>query len=425
MERYLLNEHENANSLEVLKTQYPQSIISHRVLETLYDEDPTNDKRLFNWMVKQNILTAHKADVNNQVIRLAREFVLLQTKLKVKDINFYHNTDILQNEINHVKAHLTKAEKRKYKIEEGTTIYEDSHYSVQQCVSEYEICNAGFDTNWCGTHGAIPEKVEDYVCYVIINKRLTHPDINTSEDYEEFIHQQQKFYSLRKLLVLIQKRFNGELNEADLDDYILVDAMGEIHEGALSELTNNHVARTIFNHFKEHKDQTVGAPINEQYQSPELNEGDKVELIYMSLKHSKMPNKGAIGEVTAVVHTPYGIQYQMKWDNGSTFALDPEEDIYKKIGTLNEDIQPKLLEHIKKAYLNKKIELDLYGHRGVIKIEDIKLGRELPHQEFTQDESVWFLISRFNHTEVCRKIINDLYVEVLDLYGIKVKFNII
>jgi hypothetical protein len=323
-------------SLDVLKLKYPHSIISHRVLEELYKEDPSPDKKLFHWMVQQNIKSSHKEDVNNNIIRLAQEFYILRDKMKIRDINFYHTADILQNEINHVKAHLTKAEKRKFKIEEGGVIYEDLRYRILHPTTLSEICNAGFDTEWCSSNHYLPGKLEDYLAYVILDKQLKHPDVKSIEDYVTFGQAQELYFSRRKIMVLFAKSFKGDIHEADLDDYLLVDASNELLDESISDVSNHTIENTIFEHFREHQDETVQLSLIEQFQNEELKEDDRVELVYMKDKTRRKPQIGEKGTVQSVEQTPHGLMYHMKWDNGSTLALLPDEDVWKKIGNLNE-----------------------------------------------------------------------------------------
>jgi hypothetical protein len=364
MERQFLYEAESGHtSLDLLKYKYPQSVISHRVLETLYQEDPSPDKSLFDWMVQQNIATAHHEDVNNQVVVLVKQFFIFQDKMKIRDIHFFHDLDTLQHELSYVRAHLSKAEQKKFKVEEGRVLYEDTHYKVLKPKDMNEVCNSGYDTPWCSSKNHLPTELNDHVAYVIHHKQLKAPEPHL-EDYEAFSRQQQRYWTLRKLLVFISKHFKGTAQEADLDDYLLIDAAGEERDESLSELSTPHIERVVFDDFEgsDNKDKLkreLELPdlevieewcnlteatleqrrvlteryhlLSEQYQNPELTDGDRVELIYMKDSTTRKPQKGERGEVVGVEQTPHGVQYLMKWEKGSTMALYPDTDVYRKL----------------------------------------------------------------------------------------------
>lgn len=363
MERHILNE--NADSLEILKYKYPKSIISPDVLEELYVNDPTEDKEYFDWMVKQNIKTSHKNEVNNKIISLAKDFHLFQDKLKINDINFYHSLEILQNDIDDVKNQLTKKERKRFKIQEGPTIYEDAKFRILKPETMSEVCNAGFDTLWCGSSSLIPEDVNDYSVYVIINKLLQRPDINDYDDPEKFDYAQEKFLRLKKLLVMIDKSFKGSYLEADLQDYLLIDAHNEEFDGALSELTNLHIEKTVFaDHQNSDRKQKIRGELpdigvvqewcetrevvgeqkdiileryrllSEQYNNPELEVGDRVELVSMNDAY-KRPPKGTLGTCIDIEQTPWGPEYKVKWETGIELSLLPKEDVYLKVNKEN------------------------------------------------------------------------------------------
>jgi hypothetical protein len=429
MERYLLMESESGStSLDVLKYKYPQSIISHRVLEKLYEEDPSPDKTLFNWMVQQNIKSSHKEDVNNHVIQLANEFFTLKDKLKIKDINFYHNMDILQHEINHVKAHLTKAEKKKFKIEEGEIIYEDIRYQILNPLTLSEICNAGYDTDWCASNHNLPGKLEEYNAYVIIHKKIKHPDIQAHDDFANFTKQQEQYFSLRKILVLIHKGFKGGIHEADLDDYLLIDANNEVHDCSIADLTNPSIERVVFAHFKAHSDETVELSIVEQLQNPELKEEDVVELIYMLDYTNRKPDKGERGVCTGVVQTPYGVQYQMKWVGGSTLALQPEDDIYRKIGgSLNEGASlEQIAAHIRKRYVGSKVYLKDWGTEyAIVKVlpDDVKSYLEVMKAIIVKHDIVLGVVNHHVIRQVFYNFFKPLKNEIQTFYGVEVLYD--
>ena len=68
--------------------------------------------------------------------------------------------------------------------------------------------------------------------------------------------------------------------------------------------------------------------------NPQLEEGDRVVLLYMDDHHSPV-KAGTVGTVVSVERIPWGdlgYQYRMIWDNKSTLSLDPELDswVFKK-----------------------------------------------------------------------------------------------
>jgi hypothetical protein len=421
MERYLLMEESETNGLDVLKYKYPQSIISHRVLDELYKEDPSEDKILFHWMALQNIKSSHKADVNNRVIQLAKDFFMFRDKLKIRDINFYHDAEILQNEINNVRAHLTRADKLKYKIDEGDGMYEDSKYQILRPVNMHQICNAGYDTEWCSSKYVLPKSLEDYKCYVIINKKLTLPDINDS-DYDHFHEMQDDYNRNRKFLILFHKSFKGDINQADLDDYYLIDAANELCEASIADVVNPTIERKIFADFQDEDTPTLQMSLNEQYQNPELNEDDKVELVYMADYTKGKPNVGEKGVVIGVDKTPFGLEYKMKWDGGSTLSLIPEKDIWIKAGKeLNEAMQPKLFIYIRNQYEGKTITHS-GGSVTILRVSEGNLDDRLP--SFPNKDGLWFTIRQSGHGPHVQKIKNYLYEQVLTYYNIRIHYLI-
>lgn len=59
--------------------------------------------------------------------------------------------------------------------------------------------------------------------------------------------------------------------------------------------------------------------------NPELKEGDKIVLIHMDDKLNPL-TPGTEGTVTRVINVMDIIQYDMKWNNGSTYNLLSDAD---------------------------------------------------------------------------------------------------
>ena len=63
--------------------------------------------------------------------------------------------------------------------------------------------------------------------------------------------------------------------------------------------------------------------------NPKLKEGDRIVLIYLDDPYSHIP-VGTKGTVVKIQNIPFpgkeDYNYIMKWDNGSTLALEPDTD---------------------------------------------------------------------------------------------------
>lgn len=74
---------------------------------------------------------------------------------------------------------------------------------------------------------------------------------------------------------------------------------------------------------------------------PELKVGDRIVCYYMEDEVFNVP-VGTTGTVTRVSKVPFGlgVQYDVKWDNGSTLALIPETDSfdYEENNVLGESV---------------------------------------------------------------------------------------
>ena len=76
--------------------------------------------------------------------------------------------------------------------------------------------------------------------------------------------------------------------------------------------------------------------------NPELKAGDRVVCYYMDGETSNVPI-GTVGTVTRIVKVPFGlgIQYNVKWDNGSNLDLLPDTDAwgFEEDNVLKESIE--------------------------------------------------------------------------------------
>jgi hypothetical protein len=63
--------------------------------------------------------------------------------------------------------------------------------------------------------------------------------------------------------------------------------------------------------------------------NPELVVGNRIVILHMSEESASVPI-GTKGEVVGITQTPWGIQYQVNWDNGSRLDIIPGEDFWKK-----------------------------------------------------------------------------------------------
>ena len=63
--------------------------------------------------------------------------------------------------------------------------------------------------------------------------------------------------------------------------------------------------------------------------NPELEVGDRIVVLLMQDETSSVPLLTK-GEVVRINQTPFGLQYSVKWDNGSKLDLIPEIDKYVK-----------------------------------------------------------------------------------------------
>lgn len=98
--------------------------------------------------------------------------------------------------------------------------------------------------------------------------------------------------------------------------------------------------------------------------NPQLEEGDRVVLLYMDDHHSPV-KPGTVGTVVSVERIPWGDlghQYRMIWDNKSTLSLDPELDSWvlkkdwdEKIKTKKVDESFEIYEEVFRQLNNKSI----------------------------------------------------------------------
>jgi len=94
--------------------------------------------------------------------------------------------------------------------------------------------------------------------------------------------------------------------------------------------------------------------------NPELKVGDEVILMGMSEEMKMRP--GLKGVVQALSNTPWGIQYSVKWENGSTLDLIPDVDKWilksdwKKPNKVNEELEPRMENIIKNKDVLKFIK---------------------------------------------------------------------
>lgn len=85
--------------------------------------------------------------------------------------------------------------------------------------------------------------------------------------------------------------------------------------------------------------------------NPELIVGDRIVILHMSEDVTSVPI-GTKGEVVGISQTPWGIQYQVKWENGSSLDVIPEVDFWKKV---KDEIQENMLDDLKKKRETLKV----------------------------------------------------------------------
>lgn len=85
--------------------------------------------------------------------------------------------------------------------------------------------------------------------------------------------------------------------------------------------------------------------------NPELVVGDRIVILHMSEESASVPI-GTKGKVRGISQTPWGIQYQINWDNGSRLDIIPGEDFWKKE---KNKIQENMLDDLKKKRESLKV----------------------------------------------------------------------
>lgn len=133
--------------------------VDTKVLTLLYDSDPSETKKYFNWMVKQMV---RKTDYPDSIITKVKNFDLNLNKItpeniksvegisdkakqNPKDINNYEISDIeaLLDYVPNIKS------RSDIKREGGDVIYEDDKWLVLSPLTQEASCQYGAGTKWC------------------------------------------------------------------------------------------------------------------------------------------------------------------------------------------------------------------------------------------------------------------------------------
>jgi len=91
--------------------------------------------------------------------------------------------------------------------------------------------------------------------------------------------------------------------------------------------------------------------------NPKLKEGDRIVLIYLDDPYSHIP-VGTKGTVVKIQNIPFpgkeDYNYIMKWDNGSTLALEPDTDSW----ILEKDTIKESVDKLNKKLIDNEIEVE-------------------------------------------------------------------
>jgi polyphosphate kinase 2 len=91
--------------------------------------------------------------------------------------------------------------------------------------------------------------------------------------------------------------------------------------------------------------------------NPKLKEGDRIVLIYLDDPYSHIP-VGTKGTVVKIQNIPFpgkeDYNYMMKWDNGSTLALEPDTDSW----ILEKDTIKESVDELNKKLIDNEIEVE-------------------------------------------------------------------
>jgi len=105
--------------------------------------------------------------------------------------------------------------------------------------------------------------------------------------------------------------------------------------------------------------------------NPKLKEGDRIVLIYLDDPYSHIP-VGTKGTVVKIQNIPFAdksdYNYMMKWDNGSTLALEPDTDTW----ILEKDSIKESVEDLNKKLIDNEIEVEKLSDL-ISKLDDDKV----------------------------------------------------
>jgi len=146
--------------------------------------------------------------------------------------------------------------------------------------------------------------------------------------------------------------------------------------------------------------------------NPELNIGDKIVILHMGEEPNVVPI-GTKGEVTGISNTPWGIQYQVKWDNGSSLDIIPEVDFWR---LEKKSIKESMLDDLKK----KKDVLNIFKYMNnpdvvlnfLFSLQSSGITNMLELSNFLtmgSNDLRRFLIGRYSDEEI-----EDRYEELID-----------
>ena len=137
--------------------------------------------------------------------------------------------------------------------------------------------------------------------------------------------------------------------------------------------------------------------------NPKLNIKDRVVILHMSEDPATVPI-GTHGTVTGISETPWGIQYTVRWDNGSTLDILPDVDFWKKE---KKEVNENRLDDLKKKKDILK-PFDYFDNPDLIldflfKLQDSGITNMLEASSFlTMDENHLrrWLIGRYSDEEI-------------------------
>jgi polyphosphate kinase 2 len=144
--------------------------------------------------------------------------------------------------------------------------------------------------------------------------------------------------------------------------------------------------------------------------NPELKVGDRVVCYYMEGENTVVP-VGTTGTVKKIVTVPFGmgVQYSVKWDNGSSLDLIPETDAwdFEEDNVFGDDVVTESVDKLKKILVGDGLNPDDF------ELEISKLDDESITDEFLRNLDRK-LLKTGDNTELIKNYINK-YVDSLKI----------